>query len=118
MSGPPGLAELLSQHPGAVVLIQAATPTEERLIREQIAAAGGPTRDAVSLPPAGSPGARPPAGLLDRDDDTALVPVRVAWLPEERSGARAARFLLGCLIESRNISRCSKWNTEALSKFK
>ena len=46
----------------------------------------------VSLPPAGSPGARPPAGLVDRDDDTALVPVRVAWLPEEHPGRRAARL--------------------------
>jgi len=92
VSGPTGLAELLAQHPGAVVLIQAATPTEERLIREQVAAAGGPPQEIASLPPAGSPGARPPAGLLDRADDTALVPVRVAWLPEEHSGRRAARL--------------------------
>ncbi len=91
MSGPAGLAELLAQHPGAVVLVQAATPTEERLIREH-AAAGAPAEAVVSLPPAGSPGARPPAGLLDRADDTALVPARVAWLPEERSGRRAARL--------------------------
>ena len=46
MSGPAGLAELLAQHPGAVVLVQAATPTEERLIREHVAtaAAGGRRR--------------------------------------------------------------------------
>ncbi len=92
MSGPGGPAELLAQHPGAVVLIQAATPTEERLIRKHVAAAGGLVQAVVSLPPAGSPGARPPAGLLDRADDTALVPVRVAWLPEEHSGRRAARL--------------------------
>ncbi len=92
MSGPAGLAELLAQHPGAVVLAQAATPTEERLIREHVAEAGGRADAVISLPPAGSPGARPPAGLLDRSDDTALVPVRVAWLPEERSGRRAARL--------------------------
>jgi glycerol-3-phosphate O-acyltransferase len=92
VSGPTGLAELLAQHEGTVVLAQAATPTEERLIRERVSAAGGPGMAVVSLPPAGSPGARPPAGLLDRDDDTTLVPVRVAWLPEERSGGRAARL--------------------------
>ncbi len=92
MSEPTGLAELLAQHPEAVVLAQAATPTEERLIRAAVAAAGGPAQDIASLPPAGSPGARPPAELLDRADDTALVPVRVAWLPEEHSGRRAARL--------------------------
>jgi glycerol-3-phosphate O-acyltransferase len=92
VSGPEGPAELLAQHPGAVVLIQAATPTEERLIRRQVAAACGLVQDVVSLPPADSPGARAPDGLLDRADDTALVPVRVAWLPEEHSGRRAARL--------------------------
>ena len=92
MSGPARLAELLAQDPGAVVLVQAATPTEERLIREQVAAAGGAAQAVVSLPPAGSPWARPPAGLVDRDDDTALVPVRVAWLPEEHPGRHAARM--------------------------
>jgi glycerol-3-phosphate O-acyltransferase len=89
VSAAPGLAELLARHKETVVLVQAATPTEERLIRERIAAAGGPARAVVSLPP-GSQGAWRPAGVLDRDDDTALMPVRVAWLPEERSGRRTA----------------------------
>jgi glycerol-3-phosphate O-acyltransferase len=92
VSGPFGLAELLAQHQGTVVLAQAGTPTEERLIRERVRSAGGPAQAVVSLPPSGSPGARWGADLTDRDDDTALLPVRVAWLPEERSGRRVARL--------------------------
>ena len=84
------LAALLD--PGSVVLVQASTPTELRLIQERVAAAGGAGQPLVSLGPAGSPGASLPADVLDRDDDTALVPVRVAWLPEERSGRRTARL--------------------------
>jgi glycerol-3-phosphate O-acyltransferase len=84
------LAGVLSGHP-AVLLVQAATPTEERLIRQRVAAAGGGGLPVVSLGPAGGPEAPLPAGVLDRDDDTALVPIRVAWLPEDRSGLRAAR---------------------------
>jgi len=33
-----------------------------------------------------------PGEVLDRGEDTVLVPVRVAWLPEEHSGRRAARL--------------------------
>jgi glycerol-3-phosphate O-acyltransferase len=77
---------------GTVVLAQAGTPTEARLIRERVAAAGGAHRPLVSLVPTGSPGAELPVEVLDRGDDTILVPVRVAWLPEERSGRRAARL--------------------------
>src|SRR5580698_2957624 len=69
-----GLAEL---DPGTVLLTQAATPTEARLIRDRIAAAGGTPRPPVSL------GAIP-ASVLD-EPDLRLVPVRVAWLPAEHA---------------------------------
>ena len=39
-------------------------------------------------------------------------------IPKICANSNDNNFLLGCLIESRNISTCSKWNTEALSKFK
>jgi glycerol-3-phosphate O-acyltransferase len=78
------LADVLADRAGTVVLTQAATPTEARLIRERIAVAGGTDRAPVSL-------GRVPASVLS-DDDTRLVPVRVAWLPEERGGRRAARL--------------------------
>jgi glycerol-3-phosphate O-acyltransferase len=63
---------------GTVLLTQAATPTEARLIRDRIAAAGPAERAPVSL------GAIP-ASLLE-EPDLRLVPVRVAWLPAERAG--------------------------------
>ena len=75
--------------PGSVLLVQASTPAEARLIRERIAAAGGADQPVVSLGPSA---AQVPDEVLDRDDDTALVPVRVAWLPEEHAGRRAARL--------------------------
>ena len=81
------LADAVGQ-PGTVVLTQASTPTEARLIRERIAAAGGSSVPPVSLGPAGEGLSRP---LLDGDEDVRLVPVRVAWLPEERGGRRVAR---------------------------
>ena len=43
----------------------------------------------ASLGPAA---AEVPGEVLDRGEDTVLVPVRVAWLPEERAGRRAARL--------------------------
>ena len=92
MSEQPDLAALLADRPGTVLLVQAATPTEARLIRERISAAGGTGQPTVSLEPPGSQGARLPAGLLERADDTALMPVRVAWLPEDHSGRRAGRL--------------------------
>ncbi len=85
------LAGLLADdagQPGTVVLTQASTPTEARLIREQIAAAGGSSVPPVSLGPAGE---GLPRSLLDGDEDVRLVPVRVAWLPEEHAGRRVAR---------------------------
>ena len=87
MTAGPDLAGLLADRSDTVILTQASTPTEARLIRERISAAGGAGRPPVSL---GSPGGLPPS-VLDGDEDVRLVPVRVAWLPEERAGRRAAR---------------------------
>ena len=92
MSAGPGLAELLADRSGTVLLAQASTPTEARLIRDRIAAAGGTDQPPVSLGPPGDATARLPQALLDGDPDVRLVPVRVAWLPEERAGRRAARL--------------------------
>jgi glycerol-3-phosphate O-acyltransferase len=86
----PDLAGLLADRSDTVVLTQAASSTEARLIADRIAAAGGSGRafrPPVSL---GSPGGLP-RSLLDGDEDVRLVPVRVAWLPEEHAGRRAAR---------------------------
>ena len=91
MSEQPDLVPLLAG--GAVLLVQAGTPTEERLIRERVAAAGGTDGSLVELGPPGLPWAELPAEILGRDDDTVLVPVRVAWLPEEHAGRRAARLV-------------------------
>ena len=91
MSAGADLAGLLADRSGTVVLTQAATPTEARLIRERIAAAGGTDRPPVSLGAPGSTDARIPSSVLDRDD-VRLVPVRVAWRPEEHAGGRAARL--------------------------
>jgi glycerol-3-phosphate O-acyltransferase len=82
------LADVVGQ-PGTVVLTQASTPTEARLILERIAAAGGSSVPPVSLGPAGE---GLPRSLLDGDEDVRLVPVRVAWLPEEYGGRRVARL--------------------------
>ena len=87
MTSADDLAGLAGQ-PGTVVLTQASSPTEARLIRERIAAAGGSPVPPVSLGPAGE---ELPRSLLDGDEDVRLVPVRVAWLPEEHGGLRVAR---------------------------
>ena len=92
MTSADDLAGLLADNagqPGTVVLTQASTPTEARLIRERIAAAGGSSVPPVSLGPAGE---GLPRSLLDGDEDVRLVPVRVAWLPEEHGGRRVARL--------------------------
>jgi len=80
------LASLLAAHPETVLLTQAATPTEARLIRDRIAAAGGTSRPPVSLGRS-----RLPESLL-AEPDLRLVPVRVAWLPDERAGRRTAQL--------------------------
>ena len=91
----PDLAGLLADHAGTVVLTQAATPTEARLIRERITSAGGTGRTLippVSLGPPGSASARLPRSVLEHGEDVWLIPVRVAWLPAEHAGRRAARI--------------------------
>ena len=86
------LAGLLAGQPGTVVLTQASTPTEARLIRERIAAAGGTGTSGFPPVSLGHAGEGLPRSLLDGDEDVRLVPVRVAWLPEEHAGRRAARM--------------------------
>ena len=39
------------------------------------------------------------------------------WMLKLWANSNDSNFLLGCLIVSRNISRRSNWNAEALSKF-
>ncbi|HYB49276.1 MAG TPA: hypothetical protein VED20_18275, partial [Streptosporangiaceae bacterium] len=90
MSGP-DLAGLLADGTETVLLTQASTSAEARLIAERIAAAGGTERPSVNLGPPGSRGARVPEALLE-ESAVRLVPVRVAWLPEEHAGRRMARF--------------------------
>ena len=85
----PLLAELLADGTETVLLTQTSTPIEAQLIRERIAASGGRDRPQVSL---GLPGSSVPESLLERDEATRLVPVRVAWLPEEHAGRRAAQL--------------------------
>jgi glycerol-3-phosphate O-acyltransferase len=92
VTGGPDLAGLLADPADTVVLTQASTPTEARLIRERIAAADGTGQSLVSLGPPDEANARVPQSVLDRGDDVRLVPVRVAWLPEEHAGRRAARL--------------------------
>jgi glycerol-3-phosphate O-acyltransferase len=90
MSEQPDLADLLRG--GSVLLMQASTPTEARLIRERIAAAGGAAAPLVTLGPPGDLAAELPAEVTGRGDDTTLAPVRVAWLPEEHAGRPAGRL--------------------------
>jgi glycerol-3-phosphate O-acyltransferase len=92
VTGGPDLAGLLADPADTVVLTQSSTPTEARLIRERIAAAGGTDQPLVSLGAPDEENARLPQSVLDRGDDVRLVPVRVAWLPEEHAGRRAARL--------------------------
>jgi len=92
MSAEPDLADLLADRSATVLLTQAATETEARLIRERIAASGGTDRPPVSLGPPGSGGTQLPQALAELEDAFRLVPVRVVWLPEEHAGRRAARL--------------------------
>ncbi|HJY04646.1 MAG TPA: glycerol-3-phosphate 1-O-acyltransferase, partial [Streptosporangiaceae bacterium] len=57
----------------------------------------------ASLGPAA---AEVPGEVLDRGEDTVLVPVRVAWLPEEHAGGRMAR--LADLVPGRDPYRPSE----------
>jgi glycerol-3-phosphate O-acyltransferase len=84
VSTEPDLAGLLAAHPETVLLTQASTRTEARLIRDRIAAAGGTSWPPVSL-------GRIPQSLL-AEPDLRLVPVRVAWLPTEHAGRRTAQL--------------------------
>ena len=92
MSQDPDLAGLLADGTDTMLLTQASTPAEARLIADRIAAAGGTRRPPVSLGPPGSQTARLSAALPEDSDAVRLVPVRVAWLPEERAGRRMARL--------------------------
>ena len=92
MSAEPDLAELLADGTETVLLTQASTPIEAQLIRQRIASSGGQDRPQVSVGPPGSPTTGLPESLLEGDQAARLVPVRVAWLPEEHAGRRAARL--------------------------
>ncbi len=91
MSTESDLSELMADGTETVLLTQASTPTEARLISERIAAAGGTRDPQVSMGAPGNPDARLPQALLEGDQAVRLVPVRVAWLPEEHEGSRTAR---------------------------
>ncbi len=74
-----------------MVLVDASTPIERRLIDEWLAGGG--------LSVADSPATQIPLKarslehrLVGRSDDPLIVPVKIAWLPPERDGARRARF--------------------------
>ena len=88
----PDLAELLADREETVLLTQARSQTEERLIAERIAAAGGAGRPPVRLGPPEGGGTALTAALPGWSDATRLVPLRVAWLPAEHRGSRAARL--------------------------
>jgi len=87
VTGGPDLAGLLADPADTVVLTQASTPTEARLIRERIAAADGTGQSLVRLGAPDEASARVPQSVLDRGDDVRLVPVR----PSNASSAPAAR---------------------------
>jgi len=84
----PDLAGLLGDGDRTVVLTQAATPAEARLIRRRIDASGGTERPAIDLGPPGRPSAALPSSVL-ADEQLRLVPVRIAWLPDTQAGRAA-----------------------------
>lgn len=93
-----------------VVLADASTPVEQRLIDSWLADGGlrdepGPT---TRLPlKARSLEHR----LVGRSDDPLIVPVKVAWLPPERDGTRRARFSdVMALTNPRNPNRFLQHN--------
>jgi glycerol-3-phosphate O-acyltransferase len=94
VSTEPDLASLLAEHPETVLLTQASTPTEARLIRDRIAAAGRTERPPVSLGPPGAGSSPLPAALL-AEPAVRLVPVRVAWVPEGGHAAQLTDLMPG-----------------------
>jgi glycerol-3-phosphate O-acyltransferase len=100
------LAELLAERAPAVLITQASTAAEKRLIRDAITAAGGSGVRTVD--------GRPPQTLLDGDPEVRLVPIRVAWLPEEHGGLRAAR--LTDLVPGRDPYHPSERRQRTLSR--
>src|SRR5438477_10790884 len=74
---------------GAVVLVVASTPVERQVIEGWLARARPGGRDGVEVIGAGDPQL---AAALVRGEERNVVPVRVAWLPRERQGTRAARI--------------------------
>jgi glycerol-3-phosphate O-acyltransferase len=92
MTTEPELAELLGDRSGTVLLVQASTPTEARLIRERIAMSGGTGRPPVSLGSLGSGATQLPQVLPELMENVQLAPVRVAWLPEEHVSRRVGRL--------------------------
>ncbi|QDQ97807.1 glycerol-3-phosphate 1-O-acyltransferase [Tomitella fengzijianii] len=81
--------------PETVVLAQASTPLERRLI-EQWISEGAPGHEEIapgtavrSLPLSAR---RLASALVDRTDDPLLLPVKITWLPPERGGRRSARI--------------------------
>ena len=95
MTAEPDLRALLADRAGTLVLAQTSTATEAELIRAKLAASGGTSRTLIDLPPLSNGSAASAAlqpALMGSDDALQLVPVRVAWLPEEHAGQRTARL--------------------------
>jgi glycerol-3-phosphate O-acyltransferase len=70
-----------------VVLEFASTSTEREVLEDWRRSQGG--GDDVRVVASGDPDL---AGELEEDGDSLVTPVRVAWLPRQRAGARAARM--------------------------
>jgi len=70
-----------------VVLVDAVSEVERGLVKEWM---GGAGMDPVAVLPVRGPALAQP--LADLDDETLVVPVRVAWLPRERNGQRRMRW--------------------------
>ena len=73
---------------GALVLAFASTPAERAVLDEWLRRARA---DGAQVEVLETSDARLEQALADCRDDPWLVPVRVAWLPRERNGVRAAR---------------------------
>lgn len=88
-----------------VVLADVSTPVEARLIDRWLADGGLPAEyGARTQIPMKARSLE--HGLVGRSDDPLIVPVKVAWLPPERDGARRARFSdLIVLTNPRNPNR-------------